>query len=169
MSWGAAKARAEEKSGGSGPWIRLKEAGADVRFAIIPEAEPHERFIKFTGGKSVACSPDDPEAKCEIMVCVYDVDAKCSRILSLSARYFKKVADVVEANPGAVYKLVRLGVDKKTDYACTKAGPLSADTRRIVERSDVIDLTEFGATPIGAAPAEDAPASDDQTDQSVPF
>lgn len=175
MSWAAARKRTKQSNaGGGGLFVRLKDEGDSVRFA--PAGIPHERWKKWAGGKPIDCTPDDPDAKCEMMLAIYDVDAEKERVLSLPDYHFDGICDLVEKHgEEIVIAVTRLGTGKATRYSARKVGSATSDkVRQGVDDAARIDLTEFGGTPCQldddtrSQPTQTADA-EPELDDDVPF
>ena len=167
MGWADVKARAQETSGGSGGlFVRLRAAGDAVSVVLL--GDPAERWAAYNGQKYVDCAPGDAGAKCEMMCCVYDIDAKDVRVLSLPARWFGMVADAADKHgPNTIYRITRLGIQRETKYSVTMVKALTEQQIAKMASLELHDLTGFGGRYIGR-PVEDDSAPLAQ-DDDLPF
>jgi hypothetical protein len=141
--WGDYKNQAP-KGGSGGKYIKLAD-GDKVRFALT-DTEPGQRIQHWLDGKVVPEGSKGALADTKIMLCVYDVDAKSMRVLSVTPNTFARLCDKAEKfgedkSPN-IYELERQKKNGKVQYELDRLDRMTPEQITARDREPVIDVFE---------------------------
>lgn len=156
--WGGYKDQAPKNDG---KYVKLND-GDKIRFALTDE-DPGQRAQYWLDNKVVPAGTKGADLDTKIVLCVYDIDLRKMRILSITPRTFVRLCEKAEkfgeeATPNS-YELERKKTNGKVEYELDRLDRLAPDMIALIKRADTFDvLSEDGVIPLPDSKLQQPPA-----------
>lgn len=160
--------RAPPSAGGM--FVRLQDGDA-VRFILREEWPLGVERSHWLDGRKVDPGTEGAELSVRWISCIYDVDAKCPRVLRVTKSSAEALAERTrEFGYGKIWRIKRVKTNGKVSYIVDMIGDATPEQLATVAREQVIDVLSLpGVDDMGPEPAPPpAPASFRRAAPAVP-
>lgn len=143
-----------------GMFVRLQD-GDTVRFLLREEWPLGVERTHWLDNAKVEPGTPGAELSVSWVSCIYDVDAKCPRVLRVSKGTAQQLAEKTrEFGYGKVWRLKRLRTNGRVSYLVDMIGDATPEQLATVAREQVIDVLSLpGVDDMGPEPAAPPPPS----------